>query len=214
MTDEQNPFTPAPPPERPFARKRGGWPKGKKRLKTEPLPKAVVEAAVERAVKRPMIAQMKAKPNWDDDTAWEVGEEGADRLRIPQEIVNSLARDGIALQWITRSVRGMEMPQEVSKMTKGGWTPVHQSDFSGLLDGMFMPKGTDDVIGVDDCMLVARPMHIHQQAKKREKAQANSPINIRAAELGAGINVPGGNHPTAIAGNRINKTVERIEIPE
>src|SRR5712692_8526792 len=109
-------------------KRRGGWPKGKPRN----IDKQVA------ATTSAMMLKMKARPNWDDDTITFVGEEGVDRLKIPQEIVEQLAHDGIALQWITRSVRGQDAPQEVSKMTRGGWTPVHQSDFDGILDGLFL----------------------------------------------------------------------------
>lgn len=208
MTDETPETVNAPPP-----RKRGGWPKGRPRQK--PLAPEVVAAAVKRAVERPsMLSKMKSRPNWSDDTADNVGDEGVDRLHIPREIVDHLAREGIALQWATRAVRGMEAPQEMAKYIKGGWTPVHQSDFDGLLDGMFLPKGLDAEIAVDDAILVARPISIQIRAKQREKAMAREPIAIKEAALGRGINVPGGDHPSATMQNRINKTVERIEIPE
>lgn len=159
-----------------------------------------------------MLSKMKARPNWDDDTAGSVGDEGTDRLFIPRDLVASLARDGIALQWITRSVRGQDAPQELAKFVKGGWTPVHQSDFDGVFDGMFLPKGTDDVIGVDDCLLVARPIEIQQQSRARERKLAAEPLRIKQAELGAGLNIPGGDHPAARSQNRINVTREGIEV--
>lgn len=212
MTDEID--TPAPAPK-----KRTGWPKGKPRPRkaAPPTPeviKAVADRAEARAGGKPMLAKMRSLPNWDDDTIVGIGEEGADRLRIDPEIVKRLANDGVALQWITRSVRGQDAPQELSKFTKGGWTPVHQSDFDGEFDGMFLPKGLDEVITVEDAMLVARPMAIHQKAKAREREMAREPVQIKESELGAGINVPGGNHPSATRQNRINRTVERIEIPK
>lgn len=207
MTDEFFAATP---------KKRGGWPKGKPRPKASAAEAEVVAPAVIKAppASKSMLMKMRSRPNWDDDTITTVGDEGADRLRIPPEIVQGLARDGVALQWITRTVRGQEAPQEVTKFTKGGWTPVYQSDFDGVLDGMFLPKGIDDVIGVEDAMLVARPMAIHQKSKAREAAMAREPVQIKEAELGAGINVPGGNHPTATRQNRISRSVERIEIPK
>ena len=160
-----------------------------------------------------VFSKMKARPNWDDNTADAVGDEGTDRLKIPRELIDKMARDGVALQWVTRSVRGQDAPQETAKFVKGGWTPVHQSDFDGIFDGMFMPKGVDDVIGVEDCMLVARPMEIQRKAKQRERHQAGEPLRIKQAELGAGLNMPGGNHPSAIRQNRINITREGIEVP-
>jgi len=199
-------------------KKRGGWPKGKPRKPVEKIAEGLQEAvAIARSesapAKMPLLGKMKARPNWDDDTILSVGEDGVDRLKIPDDIIERLARDGIALQWITRSVRGQHTPQEISKYTKGGWTPVHQSDFDGLLDGLFMPKGVDDVIGVEDAMLVARPLAIHRKAREHERRAARAPLAIKEAELGQGINVPGGNHPSATRQNRINKTLERIDVP-
>lgn len=198
-------------------KKRGGWPKGKPRKPPATTANESVTPTTTptpRSASGSMLAKMKARPNWDDDTIVNVGEDGVDRLKIPQDIIERLAQDGIALQWITRSVRGQETPQEISKYTKGGWTPVFQSDFDGMLDGLFLPKGVDEVIGVDDAMLVARPMAIHRKAREHEKKMARAPLAIKEAELGQGINVPGGNHPSATRQNRINKTVERIEVPE
>jgi len=189
---------------------KGAWP-GRR-----PNREAVKEIA-DRAEAMPrahsLLSKMKARPNWDDDTANEVGDESADRLKIPRDIIDKFARDGVALQWITRSVRGQDAPQEISKFVKGGWTPVHASDFDGAFDGMFMPKGSDDVVGVDDCMLVARPMEIQRRSKERERMQAAEPLRIKMAELGAGLNIPGGNHPTAVRQNHITVTREGIAVP-
>jgi hypothetical protein len=196
---------------------RGGWPKGKPRgRRLTPTPDAIAAAADRAAVKPPsLMAKMKARPNWESDDFVGVGVDGVDRLRIPDDIIQSLHRDGVALQWVTRSVRGQETPQELSKMTRGGWTPVHQSDFDGLLDGMFMSKGLDDVITVEDCMLVARPAEIQAKARRAEKRDSMLPLQIAEEQLGHGIpNVTGSNHPTATRGNMIKKSLERVEIPE
>lgn len=183
-------------------KRRGGWPKGKPRNPANQV----------KSTTTSMMGKMKARPNWDDDTITFVGEEGVDRLKIPQEIVEQLARDGIALQWITRSVRGQEAPQEVSKMTRGGWTPVHQSDFDGILDGIFMPKGLDDVVAVEDAMLVARPMAIQKKALAKARRDAREPIQITEAQLGIGLPVSGGDHPSALRQNRIHKSYEQVEV--
>jgi hypothetical protein len=165
--------------------------------------------------KRPSIwSKMKAKPNWDDDTGDELLASEVDRLAIPQHIVSALARDGVALQWVTRSVRGQDAPQEIARFRRGGWTPVNGTDFDGILDGLFMPKGTDDTICVEDCMLVARPIAIHEKAKARDRRAADEPLRIKVAELGAGLNIPGGNHPTATRQNKISISREGIEVPK
>lgn len=189
---------------------KGAWP-GRRPNRADVKDIADRAEAMPRATT--LLSKMKARPNWDDDTANDVGEESVDRLKIPREIIDKFARDGVALQWITRSVRGQDAPQEISKFVKGGWTPVHATDFDGTFDGMFMPKGSDDVIGVDDCLLVARPMEIHQRSKQRERNLAAEPLRIKQAELGAGLNIPGGNHPSAVRQNHITVTREGIAVP-
>lgn len=175
-----------------------------------------VFAAADRAAAMPrasMLTKMKSRPNWEGDDFVGVGLDGVDRLNIPRDIVDALYRDGVALQWVTKSVRGQEMPQELSKMTRGGWTPVYQSDFDGLLDGMFLSKGIDDVIMVDDCMLVARPAEIQVKARREQMREAGRPLQIAEEQLGHGIpGVTGSNHRSVQ--NSIKRTMERVEIPE
>ena len=213
MSEEQTP------------KRRGGWPKGKPRAAPSIVPDEAPEASPiyglgHNSSMRPkapasLLAKMKARPNWEGEDFAGVGLEGSDRLNIPAEIVNALHRDGVALQWVTHEVRGQEAPQELSKMTRGGWTPVHQSDFDGMLDGMFMPKGRDEVITVGDCMLVARPVEIHAKARMMERAEARRPLQIAEEQIGHGIpGVTGSDHPTATRGNHIKKSMERVEIPE
>lgn len=212
MTDETADTKPA-------AKRRGGWPAGKPRMGRRPVMQMDVDDAPApfRTVppKNPMMAKMKARPNWDSDDFVGVGQDGVDRLKIPQDVVDALHRDGIALQWITKSVRGMEAPQELSKMTRGGWTPVHQSDFDGVLDGMFMSKGIDEQITVDDCLLVARPAELQKKARMSERRDSARPLQIAQEQLGHGIpGVTGSDHRTATGGNMIKQTMERIEIPD
>lgn len=195
---------------------RGGWPKGKPRGRRPTLTTEAIVAAADRAAVKPsLMSRMKARPNWESDDFVGVGVDGVDRLNIPPDIIKALHRDGVALQWVTRSVRGQETPQELSRMTRGGWTPVHQSDFDGLLDGMFMSKGVDDVITVEDCMLVARPAEIQAKARLAERRDSMLPLQIAEEQIGHGIpNVTGSGHPTATRGNHIKKSLERVEIPE
>lgn len=191
-------------------KKARGWPKGKPRVT-----KAKIMAMADRAEPVSMLKKMKARPNWEGEDFVGAGIDGVDRLKIPDEIVDALRRDGMALQWITRSVRGMETPQEVSRMTRGGWTPVHQEDFDGLLDGLFMPKGHSDVIGVDDCMLVARPVEIDSKARSANFRQARRPLQVVEDQIGHGIPGVTGSDVHRYGGkNTINKSFERIEFQD
>lgn len=195
---------------------RRGWPKGKPRAKVKPesVKLAADRAELRAASPKPtMLTKMKAQPNWESDDFVGVGFDEANRLKVRPEKLALLQREGIALQWATRAVRGMDTPQELAKMTRGGWTPVYQSDFDHLLDGDFMPKGQDEIIVVDDCMLMARPTAIHAKAKLQEKRLANERLHIIEAQTGQGIpNVTGSTGPGVR--NVIRKTVEQIEIPE
>jgi hypothetical protein len=204
--------------EAPIVR-RGGWPKGRPRTTPKTREKMTAEtmnaSAAEYQMAR-MKARMKARPNWESD---DFGvEKGEDRLAISREKIDALARDGVALQWVTRSVRGAEMRGEMSKMAAGGWTPVHASDFDGFLDGDFNEKGTDDVIAVDDCMLVARPMAIHEKTKRQEYRAAQEPLDTVQRTVKYGLPVSGGDDPTATSKNKARvygmDRVDPIEIPD
>lgn len=209
MIEETGNEVPGPtdaPAEEP--KRKGGWPRGKSRAAA----KAAPETASKTSAGAFSISRLKARPNWENDDFRGVGHDGVDRLRIPDDIIQAAYRDGTAFQWVTKSVRGMETPQELAKMTQGGWTPVNQLDFEAL-NGMFMAKGVDDVITVDDCMLVARPVGLHQKAKSEERRDAVRPLRIAEEQLGHGIpNVTGSAHPTVR--NSVTKTMERIEIPD
>ena len=158
-----------------------------------------------------MAGKMKARPNWESE---EFGVDfGEDRLGISREKIEALAKDGVALQWATKSVRGAEMRGEMSKMAQGGWTPVHVSDFEGILDtGQFVPKGADEFIGVDDCQLVARPQALHEKAKLGEKLLADERLDGPRQVLRHGIPVKGGNHPSVR--NQISVGMDRVDIPD
>ncbi len=194
--------------------RKGGWPKGKPRPKAK-RPDWDSDGFDKKPEPSPMLAKMKARPNWEssDFAGPGAGLEGVDRLHIPPEIIDSLWRDGIALQFITKAVRGMETPQELTQMTRGGWTPVHQSDFDGVLDGRLMSKGVDEIITVGDCMLVARPAEMQKKAKSQERTEATEQTKRAERELlENGVRASGGRHITVR--NQINKSLERIEIPE
>ena len=176
--------------------------------------KADVKAAADRAETGHRFKNFKARPNWESEDFVGVGMEGSNRLNIPDEKLLPLAQDGWSFQWNTRSIRGQDTPQLISQMEKSGWTPVYQSDFDGMLDGMFMPKGQyENPITVDDCMLVYRPTLLHMKAERYQRKQANLPLQIAEEQIGHGIpGVTGAMAPGVR--NTIKKTIERVEIPD
>jgi hypothetical protein len=168
--------------------------------------------AVEREVKReksPSL-KMRAKPNWEDVDPTSV--ETPDRLHINPNLIPP----GMSAQWVTDSIYGRPEPQRRATFEKTGWTPVHQEDFDGQFDGMFMPKGADGEIKVDGMVLMMRPAEMSAKAKRKEQRAARDQVSIKEQSLkGGDVNVTlDGTHPSAVGFNKINKSVERIAIPE
>ena len=179
-----------------------GRPRGRPRL-ARPSP----PAAAERPPVRPM---MRARPNWEGMTP---SEDSADKLHIPR----SMFPDGMDFQWVTDSVRGQGMSQHRATFEKRGWTPVHQADFEGRFDGMFMQRGADGEITHEGLVLMARPFAISQEAGLRDVTKARTQVQIKERAVTGG-DMPGvsldSRHPSAVGSNRIGKSVERIHVPE
>lgn len=159
----------------------------------------------------PSKFKMKAKPNWeslDSDS-----EETPDRLRIPADKIP----EGMALQWVTDSVLGQSMAQHRAVFERTGWTPVHQEDFGGRFDGMFMTKGAPGEINVEGLVLMARPKEYSDKANKAERAKAREQLAIKERALRGG-DLPGvtldAQAPNALQSNKINRSYERIAVPE
>lgn len=187
-------------------KKKGGWPKGKPRLRKTPL-------QAKGPVERPSGTRwnLAAGANWETNDIQHA--EGVDRLHIPKSDIP----EGADLMWVVDSVLGQPQPQHRGQFERKGWTPVHQKDFGGLYDGRFMSKGVPGEINVDGLVLMVRPIELTMKSREREKRQAREQVRIKEQALFGG-DLPGvtlsPDHPSARASNRINKTVERIAIPQ
>jgi hypothetical protein len=161
--------------------------------------------------KAPPKYKMKAKPNWeeiDPNT-----EDTPDRLRIPVE----MWPEGLSLQWVTDSVLGQSMGQHRAIFERTGWTPVHQSDFDGKFDGMFMPRGAEGEIKYEGLVLMARPLEMTLKAKREDQKRAREQIEIKERALRGG-DIPNvsldAQHESALKTNKVSKSYERIAVPE
>jgi len=157
----------------------------------------------------PKQFKMKAKPNWESFDA--TMEETPDRLRINPDLIP----EGMAAQWVTDSVYGQGVPQHRADFERKGWTPVHQQDFDGQFDGMFMPKGAQGEINVEGMVLMMRPKEFTEKAARADYHRAREQVFIKEQALRGG-DIPtslDARHPSALSTNRITKTVERIEVP-
>lgn len=161
-------------------------------------------------VSTPKTFKMKAKPNWESFDA--SSEETPDKLHID----SGLVPEGISLQWVTDSVYGQSMAQHRSGFERKGWTPVHQEDFDGVFDGMFMPKGAQGEIMNEGLVLMARPKEFTAKAKKLERRAALEQVHIKEQALRGG-DIPislDARHASALQTNKIGKSYERLPIPE
>lgn len=170
-------------------------------------PKKIIAPA---EVKAPKQYKMKAKPNWENFDA--TAEDSPDKLHINPELVP----EGISLQWVTDSVYGQSMSQHRSGFERKGWTPVHQEDFDGVFDGMFMPRGAQGEIMNEGLVLMARPKEFTTKAKRLELQAAISQVQIKEQALrGGDIQISlDARHSSALNTNKISKSYERLQIPE
>lgn len=154
--------------------------------------------------------KMRARPNWEDTEA--NAPETPDRLSIDPALVP----DGMSFQWVTSTVFGQDMAQHRSRFEARGWTPVHQEDFDGQLNGLFMPKNAPGEITVDGLVLMARPKQMTDRAHHSNKVKALQQVAIKEQALrGGDLNIPlDTQHPSALNANRVNKTMERIVVPD
>ncbi len=158
---------------------------------------------------RPSL-KMRAKPNWE--TVDPTESDSPDKLHIPPHLIP----EGMAALWVTDSIFGQAQPQHRASFEKKGWTPVHQDDFDGQFDGMFMPKGAQGEIKMEGLTLMMRPKHLSDKAARADKRAAQEQVMVKEQALKGG-DLPvslDSTHPSAVGFNRINKSIERIAIPE
>lgn len=178
------------------------------RPRKNPLP-AMEREPMREPVKTQNL-KMRAAPNWEDVDPNAI--DSPDRLRIDP----SLIPDGMSAQWVTSTVIGQPVSQHRAEFERKGWTPVHQSDFDGQFDGLFMPKGAEGEITQEGLVLMVRPAEMTRKAQLADKKKAYDQVRIKEQALtGGDIGVTlDSRHQTAIGSNKINRSMERIEIPE
>lgn len=176
-------------PETP--KKKRGWPAGKPRKPRDQEAKVNPRAA----------ATAKYEFNDDDDD---------DRLKIANELIP----DGMSYQWVCDSILGQPQPQRRARFERKGWSPVPAERH----DGMFTPKGYKGEINVDGLVLMERPLELTIRAQQKDKMRAREQVHVREAQLRGGD--LGGRvgfdtqHESALRSNRINKSFERVPVPE
>lgn len=182
-----------------------------KRRPGRPRKYPMEESPIEREPIKTKKINMKATPNWE--TADPNPDENPDRLHIPNELIP----EGMSLQWITTSVRGQDFSRHRAGFERRGWTPVHQSDFDGQLDGLFMQKGAQGEVTMGEMVLMARPKAMTEKAHKADKIRAQQQVAIKEQAWTQG-DIPGvsmdARHESALRTNKIRKSIEQIDIPD
>jgi len=171
-----------------------------------------INPGIEREEMRPENKwTMKAGNNWDNVEDFET-DDNPDRLHIPRNEIP----DGMDMLWVTDSVYGQPVPERRAQFEKKGWTPVHQVDFDGRFDGRWMLKGREGEIKMDGSVLMTRPLELSIRAKQRERRAALEQVAIKEQAItGGDLNTSlDSRHQSALKSNRINKSYERIQIPE
>lgn len=161
-----------------------------------------------RPEENPMRETMREEMRDESDFTYSPDDEN-DRLKVPVHLIP----DGMDYLWVTASIYGQPQPQRLSRFQRQGWRPVPATRH----DGMFMPKGHQGYIEVDGLILHERSKKISDLAKAHEIKKAKGQIRAKEAQL-LGGQVDGVSldtqHPSALRSNRINKSYERIDIPD
>jgi hypothetical protein len=190
-----------------------GWTKGK--------PRKASAAKADQSQARP---KLKARTDWaappDGDplarfkkknVEW-ADYSGEDLLSIDQDVLDRYRREGIVFQWQARSVYGDEKicARTLANCQRNGWEIVSEDDLKNM-PGI-------PVCEVDSLVLMARSRQTDDVAREHDRRAARAATDKVAHGLKEGvpgITMPGGaNHPSALRANKINRTVERFDIPK
>lgn len=135
-------------------------------------------------------------------------EEETNMLHIPPELIP----DGMRYNWKTMSVLGQQQARRFGRYQATGWEPVPASRHPGL----FTPRGYEGEIEYDGLVLMEKPEELCRQTEAREYRKAREQVKakedqLRGGDVGTTLD---SRHKSALQSNRINKSYERIDVPE
>jgi hypothetical protein len=172
-------------------------------------PKKNPEAVIARDPKRPMF-QVTTDYENIDPTSLNI----ADKMHIPPEEIP----EDVVFVWASLSTNGRPEDQNIQAKGRAGWCPVMIGDCDGRFDQRWDRKKSGEQVTYEgNCGLMWRPKVLHEKAKARELKEARLRLAIKEQQFRGG-DIPGigldAGHPSAVGSNRINKSYERIDIPE
>lgn len=134
---------------------------------------------------------------------------------IDPQLIADLNHDGWSVTWMATSCVGL--PLDTAPYYSNGWEPVNKNDFGGVFAKYCeqnRPADAPVTVGGGSLMLMVRHKRIEALARAHEMAEAQAPLQRSERMVRSGIeNIPGANHPTALAHNKINRQIERLDIP-
>jgi hypothetical protein len=157
--------------------------------------------------------KMRHRPNWDDDT--DVGNiyVTPDCFAVNPELVKDMRKSGFDLLWVATESYGQQLGRHAQTFFERGWTPLAKGDFDGAFDRLSEKSEPDADISVGGQTLCVRPLILSEKSKGAEARAAKAAIDlVYKGLLGEGVPGAGGNHPSAVAGNRIRREIEPVEI--
>jgi hypothetical protein len=139
--------------------------------------------------------------------------EAQDALAIDMDTVLSIEREwGYSLLWVMFECAGKPFPDRVSWRKRNGYAEVHRGNFNGALDHLCDKDGR---ITKEGLILMARPTQIQRMAEAHEERAAKHAIEqMKRSHMEEGVDVKGGDHPSALAKNRHRQTFEPVKIPD
>ena len=112
----------------------------------------------------------------------------------------SIIPDGWDYQWKVKTVKNWEWVEHQVTLASNGWEPVPAERH----DGVFMPRGAKGNIERGGQILMERDMRLTMQARRAERQEANSQLNMSRSMAGLmERSMPGGSgildyeHPAA-----------------
>ena len=184
------------------------WPKGRPRKKISPATPAKPAKPVKE----------RAGNNWDDEKSKSFldkvrsqdGSGWRDRSQdtlfsLSEETMGWLQQNSLDAQWCTREVYGEKQDRHFGNLMVNGWTPVEENSVPGV--------GVTEIGG---SVLCVRPMHISDKARQAERDKSQAVLDLRRQYLTEGVPLQSGagRHPSAIASNKLNRSLERVDVPE
>jgi hypothetical protein len=141
------------------------------------------------------------------------------RLEIDPQLMADLRHDGWELVWVAESVNGAGMPSvsdAVEARKSNGFSYLRCDDFDGLFARYCETDGpADRPVRYGGLVLMIVDRNVARACELAEKAAAAEAIaGTERYKIHGVPGTMGGTHPSALANNKIERSFERIKVPD